>query len=328
MEQDHRVSSLSCEKAPCSDMVAQRTSASSSTGGPEVAVVGAVGRVRILEEPFPRAKFRYEAELLGPTIKGARATAYTKTFPKIQVSEHRGAVVVVISCVTRYAPHRPHPHSLVGAGCEDGVYRRRLVCGDDGVLEFPGLRVIRTKRRQLADKLRLRSTYNVDPFMTGFGHQDHVEDIDVDVVRLCFQVFLGDHNEPLPPVVSQPIFDGARPPLRIHALSQPGASVAGHHHMMLLCGRVREREVPEVWFYEEADGVHTWSARADVLAVHNNTAIAILTPAFRTVQTSEPVQVFVQLRYADAPRMASEPWPFTLLPASRCSICADIFRWM
>jgi len=46
----------------------------------------------------------------------------------------------------------------------------------------------------------------------GFEHKRHPTNIDLNAVRLCFQVFLegsqkGKFNKPLPPIVSDPIYD-------------------------------------------------------------------------------------------------------------------------
>lgn len=48
--------------------------------------------------------------------------------------------------------------------------------------------------------------------IAGFEHKRQPTSIDLNAVRLCFQVFLeggqkGKFNVPLPPVVSDPIFD-------------------------------------------------------------------------------------------------------------------------
>lgn len=49
-------------------------------------------------------------------------------------------------------------------------------------------------------------------FLAGFSHKNQASNIDLNVVRLCFQVFLegsekDKFNVPLTPVVSEPIYD-------------------------------------------------------------------------------------------------------------------------
>ena len=49
-------------------------------------------------------------------------------------------------------------------------------------------------------------------FSAGFGHRDNTQSLDLNSVRLCFQVFLegnekGAFTFALKPVVSDPIFD-------------------------------------------------------------------------------------------------------------------------
>jgi len=39
----------------------------------------------------------------------------------VQIHNGGSAAVVVVSCVTKDPPHYPHPHSLVGSSCKEGV---------------------------------------------------------------------------------------------------------------------------------------------------------------------------------------------------------------
>jgi len=39
----------------------------------------------------------------------------------MQIHNGGSAAVVVVSCVTTDPPYYPHPHSLVGSSCKDGV---------------------------------------------------------------------------------------------------------------------------------------------------------------------------------------------------------------
>lgn len=78
----------------------------------------------------------------------------------------------------------------------------------------------------------------------GFAHRSQPSSIDLNAVRLCFQVFLesdtrGRFTVPLAPVVSEPIFDKkAMSDLVICKLSCASSSVAGGKDMILLCEKV------------------------------------------------------------------------------------------
>lgn len=78
----------------------------------------------------------------------------------------------------------------------------------------------------------------------GFNHRSQPSSIDLNAVRLCFQVFLeseqrGRFTVPLSPVVSDPIFDKkAMSDLVICKLSDASCSVAGGKEMILLCEKV------------------------------------------------------------------------------------------
>lgn len=79
----------------------------------------------------------------------------------------------------------------------------------------------------------------------GFNHRSQPSSIDLNAVRLCFQVFLeseqrGRFTVPLSPVVSDPIFDKkAMSDLVICKLSDASCTVAGGKEMILLCEKVR-----------------------------------------------------------------------------------------
>lgn len=85
--------------------------------------------------------------------------------------------------------------------------------------------------------------------LAGFSHRSHPANIDLNCVRLCFQVFLeGEHrgkfSVPLKPVVSEPIFDKkAMSDLQICKLSDCSCTVAGGREMILLCEKVRELNI-------------------------------------------------------------------------------------
>lgn len=79
--------------------------------------------------------------------------------------------------------------------------------------------------------------------IAGFGHRAQPSSIDLNAVRLCFQVFLqGDQRGftvPLTPLVSDPIYDKkAMSDLVICKLSDCSASVAGGKEIILLCEKV------------------------------------------------------------------------------------------
>lgn len=72
--------------------------------------------IRIVEQPARCAlRFRYECEgRSAGSIPGCNSTSDNKTYPTIEIVNYNGPAVVVVSCVTKESPHRPHPHNLVG----------------------------------------------------------------------------------------------------------------------------------------------------------------------------------------------------------------------
>ncbi|XP_041780134.1 embryonic polarity protein dorsal isoform X3 [Anopheles merus] len=261
--------------------------------------------VEITEQPHPKAlRFRYECEgRSAGSIPGVNTTAEHKTFPSIQVHGYRGRAVVVVSCVTKEGPeHKPHPHNLVGKeGCKKGVCTVEINSTTMSYT-FNNLGIQCVKKKDVEEALRLRQEIRVDPFRTGFGHAKEPGSIDLNAVRLCFQVFLegqqrGRFTEPLTPVVSDIIYDKkAMSDLIICRLSDCTAPVSGGKEIILLCEKVVKEDI-KVRFFEKKGNTMVWENYAEFshTDVHKQVAISFRTPPYRTIDISDPVRVFVQL---------------------------------
>ncbi|XP_054165343.1 embryonic polarity protein dorsal-like [Oppia nitens] len=279
--------------------------------------------VRIVEQPAKCAlRFRYECEgRSAGSIPGSAATADNKTYPSIQVCNYRGgAAVVVVSCVTKEQPYRPHPHNLVGKeGCKKGVCTM-VINNQDMICSFTSLGIQCVKRKDIEDSLKLRESIKVDPFRTGFAHKSQSSSIDLNVVRLCFQVFIeGPERDKftvqLPPIVSDFIYDKkAMTELIITKLSHCSAPCIGGKEMILLCDRVTKDDI-QVRFYEEQNGQLVWEALAEFAPtdVHKQVAICFRTPRYCRDDLSQPVSVMLQLR-RPSDGCLSDPRAFQLLP--------------
>lgn len=281
--------------------------------------------VVILEQPASRAlRFRYQCEGRYPgTLVGVSSTAENKTYPTIKVVGIQKPAVVVVSCVTKDQPYRVHPHNLVGKeGCKNGICTQHLK--PDMTCTFTSLGIQCVKRRDVEQNLLQRENIRVDPFRNGFAHKDQAASIDLNAVRLCFQVFLegsqpGKFTVPLHPVVSDIIYDRkAMSDLTITKLSHTCAPMSGGLEMILLCDKVAKDDI-EVWFEEERDGQTVWKERAELLpnGVHKQVAICFRTPRYRDpIMADVPVDVHLLLRRPSDGAL-SEPRAFTLHPNER-----------
>lgn len=144
-----------------------------------------VAYVRILEQPASKAlRFRYECEgRSAGSIPGVNSTPENKTFPSIrviidrsidcsyvnnrlysQVEGYKGRAVVVVSCVTKDPPYRPHPHNLVGKeACRSGVCTIEIV-PESMTVTFANLGIQCVKKKDIEEALRVREGLRVDPF--------------------------------------------------------------------------------------------------------------------------------------------------------------------
>ncbi|KAK7074977.1 hypothetical protein SK128_012973 [Halocaridina rubra] len=278
--------------------------------------------VRLTEQPQAKAlRFRYICEgRSAGSIPGVRSKADNKTFPAIQVVGYKGPAVIVVSCVTVDPPYRPHPHNLVGKeGCKKGICTM-TINSDSMQCVFSNLGIQCVKKKDVEDALKLREEIRVDPFQTGFSHRNQPQSIDLNSLRLCFQVFLegpekGRFTHPLKPVVSDPIYDKkATSDLIICKLSDCTSSVLGGKEIILLCDKVTKEDI-HVRFFEGQDDMIKWEAFGEFQAsdVHKQVAISFKTPKYHTLQVENPVQVYIQLlRPSD--KATSEPRPFQYLP--------------
>lgn len=280
--------------------------------------------VLITEQPASRAlRFRYQCEGRYPgTLVGVNSTAENKTYPTIKVMNYTGKAAVVVSCVTKDQPYRVHPHNLVGKeGCKKGICTQYVKA--DMSCSFTSLGIQCVKRRDVEQSLLDRERIRVDPFHNGFDHKDQASSIDLNAVRLCFQVFLEDSSTgkftmPLPPVVSEVIYDRkAMSDLAITKLSHTCAPVSGGQEMILLCDKVAKDDV-EVWFEEGCEGQALWKERAEILpnGVHKQVAICFRSPCYRDPNVEHPVDIHLLLRRPSDGAL-SEPRPFTLHPKDR-----------
>lgn len=122
--------------------------------------------VKITEQPASKAlRFRYECEgRSAGSIPGVLSSPENKTFPSIQVVGYRGRAVVVVSCVTKDPPYRPHPHNLVGKeGCKKGVCTVEIN-SDTMSVTFSNLGIQCVKKRDIDEALRVREEIRVDPY--------------------------------------------------------------------------------------------------------------------------------------------------------------------
>jgi len=285
--------------------------------------------VRILEQPAShKLRYRYKCEGRGAgALQGERSTTDKKSFPKIQIVNYTGPAVVVVSCVTHDSdPPKTHPHNLVSPasvgrdGCKKGVCTMNIN-NEDMTVEFPHLGIQCVRKKDIAEALKLRQEIRVDPFRQGFDHVNNPNSIDLNAVKLCFQVFLenpatpGKYTVILPPICSKPIYDAkAKKELQIMDMSDNTAPADGGKKIIILCEKVSKEDI-KVRFYD----YHGWEEWADFgsSGVHKQYAISLTAPRYHNVNIREPVRVCVELvKPSDDSRSEEEEFFYTPLNTS------------
>lgn len=274
--------------------------------------------VQIVEEPMSKGqRFRYKCEgRSAGSLPGQTSTVEKKTFPTILIHNFDGnAAIVVVSCVTKDQPHRPHPHNLVGQDCKEGVCTLRVK--GPGPIVFSNIGIQCCKRHDVVESLQTRAKIRVDPFATGIPEDTNT--IDLNAVRLCFQVFLPDVHKKftrvVKPVISQPIIDKKTiHDLVICRLSRQSGYAQGGDEVFLLCEKVNKDDI-QVRFYQETEDGVCWEAYGEFTAqdIHRQYAIVFRTPPYRDADIQTTVQVFIQLRRPSDDEVG-DPKPFQYIP--------------
>nr|XP_031531529.1 proto-oncogene c-Rel isoform X2 [Vicugna pacos] len=272
--------------------------------------------IEIIEQPRQRGmRFRYKCEgRSAGSIPGEHSTDNNRTYPSIQIMNYYGKGKVRITLVTKNDPYKPHPHDLVGKDCRDGYYEAEF--GQERrPLFFQNLGIRCVKKKEVKEAIISRIRAGINPFSVPEQQLLDIEDCDLNVVRLCFQVFLPDEHgnltTALPPLVSNPIYDNRAPntaELRICRVNKNCGSVRGGDEIFLLCDKVQKDDI-EVRFV-----LNDWEAKGifSQADVHRQVAIVFKTPPYCKAIT-EPVTVKMQLR-RPSDQEVSESMDFRYLP--------------
>lgn len=274
--------------------------------------------VQIFEQPKQRGmRFRYKCEgRSAGSIPGEKSSDNNRTYPSLQILNYCGKGKVRVYLVTKNEPYRPHPHDLVGKDCKDGFYEAEFG-PDRRVIAFQNLGIQCVRRREVKDAIIQRITRGINPFNVPREQLLQTEEYDLNVVRLCIQVFLQDENghytRQLNPIVTNPIYDNRAPntaELRICRVNRNSGSVKGGDEIFLLCDKVQKDDI-EVRFFS-TDG---WEAKGSFSQadVHRQVAIVFKTPPYHNTSIIESVTVHMQLR-RPSDQEVSEPMDFRYLP--------------
>ncbi|XP_013931335.1 PREDICTED: transcription factor p65 [Thamnophis sirtalis] len=271
--------------------------------------------VEIIEQPKQRGmRFRYQCEgRLAGSIPGERSTDTTKTHPTIKIHNYQGPGKVRISLVTKEAPHRPHPHDLVGKDCKEGYYEAEL-SPERSIHSFQNLGIQCVRKRDLEKAVAKRIETGNNPYNVPM--EALKGDYDLNAVRLCFQVWIRDTNTghliQLPLVFSQPIYDNRAPntaELKICRVNRNSGTCLGGDEIFLLCDKVQKEDI-EVRFFKDSWEAKGSFSQADV---HRQVAIVFKTPPYADQTIREPVTVQMQL-HRPSDKEVSGSMEFRYLP--------------
>uniref|UniRef100_A0AAQ4RG11 REL proto-onco, NF-kB subunit n=1 Tax=Gasterosteus aculeatus aculeatus TaxID=481459 RepID=A0AAQ4RG11_GASAC len=277
--------------------------------------------MQIYEQPKQRGmRFRYKCEgRSAGSIPGEKSSDNNRSYPSLQILNYCGKGKVRVHLVTKNEPYRPHPHDLVGKDCKEGFYEAEFG-PERRVIAFQNLGIQCVRRREVKDAIVQRMTRGINPFNVPREQLLQTEEYDLNVVRLCIQVFLQDESghftRPLNPIVTNPIYDNRAPntaELRICRVNRNSGSVKGGDEIFLLCDKVQKDDI-EVRFFSD-DG---WEAKGSFSQadVHRQVAIVFKTPPYRDISITESASVHMQLR-RPSDQEVSEPMDFRYLPDNK-----------
>ncbi|KAF7993284.1 hypothetical protein HCN44_006344 [Aphidius gifuensis] len=257
---------------------------------------------------------------------------------------YQGNVGILVTCVMKdqkNGKYSSHPHHVINVANvnETGFTCLFKYVKNNEIINFPNLVIKKCKKVNFKDALIMREKMEIDPFKAGFEHKNSPNKIDLNSLRLCFQVFLIDEEETksLTPVVTNVIYNKSRgfffillkTILKINriyfneffcVLESPviynfsptiGSSLGGTQ--VTLVGDNISKNDKVVMFEVNQNGKRVWEGvssfrQSDLI---KKSAVTFLTPAYERV-IQQPVDVYVELRKSDGE--TSEAWPFTIHP--------------
>ncbi|KAM5146961.1 transcription factor RelB [Mantella aurantiaca] len=273
----------------------------------------------IKEQPKQRGmRFRYQCEgRSAGSILGESSNEQNKTLPAIQLlnCETIRDVHISVCLVWKDPPHRIHPHALVGKDCHDGICDI-ILHPNEGETEhcFSNLGIQCVRKKEIESSVKARLNLGVDPFNAGMWR--HHEEVDLNVVKLCFQAsYLSPSAKQMTigPVLSEPVYDKKSTntsELKISRMNKDFGRCEGGEEMYILCDKVQKEDIKVIFFDDSWQSCAHFS-QADV---HRQIAIVLKTPPYGDLKICNPALVKVCLeRITDGIR--SEGVPFTYVPS-------------
>ncbi|XP_013176398.1 PREDICTED: embryonic polarity protein dorsal-like isoform X1 [Papilio xuthus] len=280
--------------------------------------------VRVIVQPVDSHRFRYKSEgRWAGSIPGVNKKGNKEGYPTIEISGcPDGKAAILVSCVTKDSPYKTHPHGVVAREMylsEEEV--RKGACkvvveltGESTKVSFNNIGIHSCKQNEVKEVLETRRSLGVDPFGSGFDYCREPKSIDLNALRLCFQVFVMDKKDNirlrLPPVVTNVIHDKkTQGELQIVRLSCQESPATGGRFVILLCKKVKPSDTTVVF----VQGSEDWEVAASDISSHQHVAFCFNTPPYRHTDITTNVTVSVQLkRLSDNAR--SEPVQFVYTP--------------
>ncbi|XP_046550036.1 nuclear factor NF-kappa-B p105 subunit-like isoform X1 [Haliotis rubra] len=299
--------------------------------------------IKIVEEPQQRGfRFRYECE--GPShggLQGEKSEKSRKSYPSIKIENYNGPAKIVVTLVTDEDHPKHHAHKLVGRNCQNGICVQEVQL-TSGIISFPNLCVLHVTRKKATEVLEGRiieslilerkvqqghmsaeiSITKDDKDKARKQAQEQAKNMSLNVVRLCFQVYLMDEKKNftkhLTQVVSRPIYDSKSPgasALKICRMDKYGGCCTGNEEVFLLCEKVQKDDISVRFVEFSKDGSVLWEAFGNFspLDVHRQYAIVFRTPPYRNTSIDKAVNVMIMLQ-RKSDQETSEAKAFTYYP--------------
>lgn len=158
--------------------------------------------------------------------------------------------------------------------------------------------------------------------LAGFSHALKPNTINLNAVRLCFQVFKmlpGQGPIPLKPIVSDTIYDKkTNADLSIIDISDDNSPACGDKKIMLCCEKVKKGNIAIKLYERNGRNEIVWekmisSLNENEMIVRKQFTITFWTPEYRFQDINQPVNVYLKL-YRPSDQAESLPIKFLYLP--------------
>ncbi|XP_077289072.1 nuclear factor NF-kappa-B p110 subunit-like [Arctopsyche grandis] len=278
--------------------------------------------LKIIDQPTTKFRFRYKSEMSG-THGCLSGRSRKKSYPTVQLVNHSGSATISCTLVQNNERHEVHPHRLViwkGDDEDDGPVDVDVSSDNKYIAKFQNMAILFTGKKSIAEELlKLKKKANMSSMSKDeefkLRKMCEMEARNINLNSACLEFAAYDENKQL---ICEPIYsdsiDNSKSAetcqLKITNISKTSGSCNGGDTVFMFVEKVNKKNI-KIKFFEVVNDVRVWEDYANFteLDVHHQFGIVFKTPAYRNLNITQDVDVYIEL-YRPKDRATSDEIPF------------------